>query len=133
MRNVTQPVLLITDDDHSFRQTLSEVFRRRGFETLEAADGEEAIHVAREETVHVALFDFHMPQRTGLESITACRGLGIDIPYILLTGALDPSIATQAQSIEVFSLLEKPVSIQVVTGTVKEAMAIHYPWYDSQR
>ena len=133
MRNTTQPVMLITDDDRSFRETMAEVFSRRGFAPLLAADGEEAIHVAQEATVHVALFDFHMPQRTGLESISACRSLGINIPYILLTGALDSAIATQAEDVEVFSLLEKPVSIQIVTGVVKEAMASHYPWFEQNR
>ena len=133
MRNAAQPVLLITDDDRSFRETLADVFRRRGFETLMAADGDEAIQVAQETVVHVALFDFHMPQRTGLESISACRGMGIHIPYILLTGGLDPEIATQAQHVQVFSLLEKPVSIQVVTGTVTQAMSSHYAWYETER
>lgn len=123
--------MLITDDDRSFRETLAEVFARRGFEPILAADGEEAIHVAQGTEVHVALFDFHMPQRTGLESISACRSLGIDIPYILLTAGLDPSIACEAQAVEVFSLLEKPVSIKIVTDVVKDAMASHYPWYEA--
>lgn len=133
MRNITHPVMLITDDDRSFRETMAEVFTRRGFKPLLASDGEEAIHVAQDHEVHVALFDFHMPQRTGLESISACRDMGIHIPYILLTGALDSAIATQAESVEVFSLLEKPVSIQIVTGVVKDAMASHYTWYEADR
>ena len=133
MRNIEHPTMLITDDDRAFRETMAEVFARRGFELILASNGEEAIHVAQGTTVHVALFDFHMPERTGLESITACRSLGINIPYILLTGGLDPAIATQAESVEVYSLLEKPVSIQIVTGVVKEAMASHYPWYEAGR
>ncbi|WP_367013379.1 response regulator [Bremerella sp. JC817] len=133
MRNSSQPVMLITDDDRSFRETMAEVFERRGFAPILAASGEEAIQVTQKTTVHVALFDFHMPQRTGLESITACRSMGVNIPYILLTGALDQTIATQAESIEIFSLLEKPVSIQIVTGVVKEAMSRHYPWYELER
>lgn len=133
MRNAAQPVLLITDDDRSYRETLAEVFSRRGFEIVTAADGDEAIHVAQETMVHVALFDFHMPQLTGLESISACRSMGINIPYILLTGGLDPEIANEAQNVQVYSLLEKPVSIQVVTGAVKQAMSAYYPWYQSNR
>jgi len=129
MKNVNQPVLLITDDDRSFRETIADIFRDRGFRPLLASDGDEAIHLAQEKTVHVALFDFHMPQLTGLESITVCRELGLDIPYILMTGDLDSQIASDAQQVRVFSLLTKPISVKQVTKTVSTAMSRHYDWY----
>ena len=42
MRLIT-PRLLITDDDRDFRETLAGALADRGFETLQAADGEEAL------------------------------------------------------------------------------------------
>ena len=42
------PAILITDDDRDFRETLREVFEPRGFATLLAADGEEAIQIVND-------------------------------------------------------------------------------------
>ena len=74
---LSTPSLLITDDDRDFRETLSEVFDRRGFRTLLASDGEQALDIARRETVHLLLTDMHMPRLTGLETIRRIR----DTPF----------------------------------------------------
>ena len=129
MRNIARPTLLITDDDRGFRETLGELFARRGFEPMLASDGEEAIRVARSHQVHVALFDFHMPRQTGVESIVACRQLGLNIPYFLLTGSLDDNIRNQVNQINIFGLLEKPISANAVTHAVQQAMQSTYPWF----
>ena len=44
---ITDPALLISDDDLSYRETLESVFAPRGFRILLAGDGEEALHVIR--------------------------------------------------------------------------------------
>lgn len=129
MRNIAMPTLLITDDDRGFRETLGELFARRGFEPMLASDGAEAIQVAKNHTIHVALFDFHMPRRTGVESIVACRQLGLDIPYFILTGNLDDDIRSQVSQINIFGLLEKPISTSEVTHAVRYAMQCTYPWF----
>ena len=41
--NLVTPSLLIAEDDRDFRETLREVFAPRGFRTLLAQDGEEAL------------------------------------------------------------------------------------------
>ena len=56
------PSILITDDDLDFRETLRFVFEPRGFRTLLAGDGEEALEIMRGEQVHLVLLDVHMPQ-----------------------------------------------------------------------
>ena len=43
------PSLLITDDDHDFRETLRAVFEPR-FRTFMAGDGEEALEIVRRST-----------------------------------------------------------------------------------
>jgi DNA-binding NtrC family response regulator len=129
MRNIARPTLLITDDDRGFRETLGELFARRGFEPMLASNGEEAIEVAQRHEIHVALFDFHMPHRTGVESIVACRQLGINIPYFLLTGDLDDDIRNQVRQIKIFGLLEKPISTSELTHAVHDAMRSTYPWF----
>ncbi|HEX4148772.1 MAG TPA: response regulator, partial [Pirellulales bacterium] len=56
--------ILITDDDPSFRETLRSVFEPRGFRTLLAGDGEEALRIVERDEIHLVLLDMHMPRLT---------------------------------------------------------------------
>ena len=121
---IGSPRLLITDDDRDFRETLGGVFQSRGFTTLLAADGEEAVRVVETEHIHVVLIDMHMPKLTGLEAISRIKEVQQKVPCILISAAMDETIRSQAS--DAFSLLEKPVSFKSVTETVSLALATAY-------
>lgn len=129
-----QPSLLITDDDRAMRETLSEVFQRRGFNTLLARDGEEAVEIVSRQIgsrqpLHLALLDMHMPRLTGLEALREVKRLHQPIPCILFSGALDDSILNEAAAIDVFSVLAKPLNFREITRLVGDAMRQTYEWY----
>ena len=65
--------ILIADDDKGNRETLSDLLRARGFSTVLAADGGEAVDIIRVELVHLVLIDLHMPRLTGFTMILASR------------------------------------------------------------
>jgi CheY-like chemotaxis protein len=129
MKLVT-PSLLITDDDRDFRETLRGVFEPRGFRTLLAADGEEALDLLAHEPVHLALLDMHMPRLTGLETIRRIRLLQIDVllPCILISAALDAAIEEEARRQQAFSILAKPVRLREITAVVQQALIQTYDW-----
>src|SRR5262245_61569704 len=104
------PSLLITDDDRDFRETLREVFEPRGFRTILAADGEEALEIVGREAVHVILLDMHMPRLTGLETMRRVQELYTPLPCILISAALDDQLIQQAWEARAFSVLPKPIS-----------------------
>ena len=124
----TQPTILITDDDRAFRETLQSVFAPRGFTTYLAADGAEAVEVIRNERIHVALLDMHMPRLTGLEAVYAAREINTVIPFVLMTAALDEAIRREAEDANLFNVLEKPVELSVVTSVVADAFRQTYDW-----
>jgi DNA-binding NtrC family response regulator len=126
---IETPQLLISDDDRDFRVTLQSVFDRSGFGTILAANGEEAVEIVKQETVHVVLIDMHMPKKTGLEAIREIKELSESIPCILISAALDDTIREEAT--DAFSLLEKPVNFQKVRATVGSALAEIYGWDQS--
>jgi CheY-like chemotaxis protein len=134
------PRLLITDDDRDFRATVAGVLQDRGFETLEAADGEEALAVICRFQVHLLLLDMQMPRMSGLETIERLRELPAsqthqpsDIapripPWILISGALDEQLIARAQAAAAFSVLPKPVRLPELTGAVTKALHQAYGW-----
>jgi CheY-like chemotaxis protein len=119
------PSLLITDDDRALRETLRDVFEPRGFRTLLAADGLEALQIVQQATIHLVLIDMHMPRLTGLEAIRRIRQLRAQLPCILISAQVDDDLRTQT---EPFKVLAKPLSCRQVTETVADALRATYDW-----
>ena len=122
------PSLLITDDDRGFRETLRSVFEPRGFHTLLASDGEEALEIIDTQPVHLIVLDMHMPRLSGLETIRQVKQLGQGLPCIFLSAQMDDELAEEARQLDAFSTLHKPVSCAEITGVVNRAMRITYDW-----
>jgi two-component system chemotaxis response regulator CheY len=122
------PSLLITDDDRDFRETLREAFQPRGFRTLLAGDGEEALRIVRTREVHLALLDMHMPKLTGLETLRQVKRFRATLPCILLSAELDERIVEQATRERAFSVLSKPIPLVELTSVVRLALARTYNW-----
>ena len=101
--------LLIVDDDQVFRSRLIRAFRERGFETAGAGSFEEAIAAAKADPPELALVDLRLPDRSGLDVVTALRALDAGTTIIVLTGY--GSIATAVESVKLgaTAYLTKPV------------------------
>lgn len=118
--------ILVTDDDRSFRQSLTSLFEARGFATFEAACGEEAIEIVQGENVHLVLLDMHMPTITGLETLRIVKQIKAFLPCIIVTANADRWLIQEALSARAFSVLSKPVSNPLVMNTVNRALRRAY-------
>jgi CheY-like chemotaxis protein len=123
------PSLLITDDDPGFRETLQVVFEPKGFRTLLASDGEEALKIVHTETVHLVLLDVHMPRLTGLETLRMMKEFRAMLPCILLSAQLDELILEQARLANAYLVLSKTVTVGQITGAVRQALQRTYAWH----
>ncbi|MEM8734949.1 MAG: response regulator [Planctomycetota bacterium] len=126
----TEPKLLIADDDRDFRETLSEVFTRRGFSTELAADGREALEIVQSSSqLHLVLLDVHMPRLSGIEALGKIREMDeAALPCILMSAQFDEQIVETAQRLRIESLLSKPFTLRDLTGTVERIFARSYGW-----
>ncbi len=118
--------ILITDDDRSCREALREIMEPEGYRTLLASSGEEAIDIVREEPVHIALLDMHMPTLSGLETMQLVRQVNIMLPCILVTADASEGLMRQAYQARAYSVIPKPVSKNVVLYTVVRALMRSY-------
>jgi CheY-like chemotaxis protein len=127
---LSTPQLLIADDDRDFRESLSEIFRRRGFCTHLASDGREAIEIVRSrKDLHLAMLDVHMPRLSGLDALEQIRTVvHRSLPCIIMTAQLDESIKRRAEELEIRCLLSKPFTMRDITGTVESIMIQAYGW-----
>ena len=123
---VESPAILITDNDHQFRETVLEVLRPSGYRTLEADDGLEALKIVQQEQVHVVLLDMHMPRQNGLETLRRLKRFKALLPCILLSAEMDERMEAEARKAQAFEVLRKPVSRVDLTGTIEHALQITY-------
>jgi DNA-binding NtrC family response regulator len=118
--------ILITDDDPNCREALRDIMEPEGFRTLLAGSGEEAVDIVREESIHLALLDMHMPTLTGLETLGLMRQINAMLPCILVTADLDARLIHQAYQARAYSVIPKPISKNVVLYTVVRALVRSY-------
>jgi two-component system, cell cycle response regulator DivK len=70
---MTPPLVLIVDDNDLNRKLARDVLRAAGLDTVEAANGEEAIALAREQLPDLILMDLRLPDLDGSEALRRLR------------------------------------------------------------
>ena len=128
---IADPIsILITDDDANFRETLEGVFVPRGFRTLLAADGQEALDIVYRDQVHLILMDMHMPRLGGIETLRRVKQFKSILPCILMSAGADQQMIDEAQRADAFTVLRKPVSRMSVIDSVQLALRQVYNWHE---
>jgi CheY-like chemotaxis protein len=110
----------IIDDEADLRSEIAERFMFEGFETIESADGMQAIDDALRHRPDIILCDIWMPRMDGfgvLETVRSHPELR-HIPFIVMTSLTDYEIANRVQQLGANHYVSKPFSfpdlIQIV-------------------
>lgn len=79
--------ILLAEDDRFLRKAAETTLRRYGFTVFTAVDGEEALSLARAETLDLILLDLIMPKRQGFEVLRALKADAAtsQIPVVILS------------------------------------------------
>lgn len=109
--------LLLADDDRALREVIRELCAPY-FEVLEAATGDAAWEIAVAEQPDLALCDFHMPGRSGLEALAALKSTDQRRPAILMTSDMSPELDRWRERALFDSLLTKPFSRRELLQTI---------------
>ena len=118
--NMPSKVLLV-DDEREFVQTLSERLLIRDMGSAVAYDGESALEIIREDEPEVMILDLRMPGIDGIEVLRRVKQTNPDIEVIILTGHGSEADRETCISLGAFAYLQKPVDIDGLSETIKEA------------
>jgi AmiR/NasT family two-component response regulator len=100
--------VLIADDEPLIRLDIKQMLENLGYEVVaEAADGQQAVNLARETQPDVCILDVKMPIMDGIEAVSIITEEGI-APTILLTAYSDKELVDRAKNAGVFAYLVKP-------------------------
>lgn len=106
--------VLVVDDEDLFRNRLVQALHDRGFEATGAADVDEALALAREETPECAIVDLRMPRRSGLHLVRALHQLDPTTRIVVLTGYGSIATALDAVRSGAVHYLTKPADIDAI-------------------
>jgi DNA-binding NarL/FixJ family response regulator len=105
---VTRPRLLVVDDHHLVRQALMELLTQAGFEIVgQAADGADAVALAKQLEPDLVLMDLRMPVLGGLDAARLIKHACPAIQVVLLSAFESPALDQQAEEAGCFAYLVK--------------------------
>ena len=113
---------LVVDDEPRLRQVIAHLMRSDGYETLEAANGEEAVALLERNPVTLVMSDVRMPRMDGIELLRQVRGRWPDTAVVMITAIADVDVAVSCLSIGAMDYLTKPFHLEEVRARVEQAL-----------
>lgn len=111
--------ILVAEDDPLIALGLCERLRSLGHEPIgPAANGEEAIELARGSQPDLYLFDIEMPNVDGLQAAAELAGKGLRRPVVVVTGVDDPSLIERSVATGVSAYLTKPIDTRALQAAI---------------
>jgi two-component system, response regulator RegA len=129
--------VLVVDDEEAFRGRLTRALAERGFDAVSAADAEDALRLAEQETPECAVVDLRMPGISGLELVRRLHALDPTTRIVMLTGFGSIATALEAVRSGAVHYLTKPADIDELVAAfdhdgrpATEARIDHVPTLD---
>jgi CheY-like chemotaxis protein/glycine cleavage system H lipoate-binding protein len=94
---LTEPTLLVVDDEDAICEGCRRIFSRQGFDVRKCNDANEGLSLATQSDYTAILLDIKMPEMDGLHFLEALRKEKPGVPVVLMTGY--PSIPNAASAI----------------------------------
>ncbi len=119
--SMSQPRILIVEDERGLTQSLSWYFKREGFDVAIAEDGLEGLRKAENTLPDVVLLDLMLPGMNGLD---VCRELRAgehtrDIPIIMITAKTEETDQIVGYSLGADDYVGKPFANKVLLAKVR--------------
>lgn len=119
--DILMETILVIDDEAPLRQLIMAALRNKGFNLLEADNGNIGIQLARAQLPDLILCDVMMPKMDGYATLNALRqdALTAAIPCILMTGRPDSAGMRQGMTMGADDYLAKPFTIDELQNSVE--------------
>jgi len=114
--------ILLVDDEAGIRTSLTRVLADEGYQVDAVETGEKALDRLRGERFQLVLLDVWLPGKDGLEVLEEIRQAGMDVPVLMISGHASIDTAVKATKLGAFDFIEKPLSIEKITLTVRNAL-----------
>lgn len=121
-------MILIVDDDKAIRQSLALILKRKGYETLQAENPQEALSFLRERKFQLVIMDMNYTlSTTGEEGIHLLRQTKIfqpETPVILITAWGSIELAVEGMRYGAFDFITKPWNNLLLLQRIETAISL---------
>jgi response regulator RpfG family c-di-GMP phosphodiesterase len=115
--------ILVADDEASLREICREALQDFGYTVFEAKNGEQALHILREEDeVELVLSDMRMPVMDGMQLLERIIQEKLDIDFLVMTGFGTIETAVEIMKKGAVDYLPKPFYINHLQLKVEKAL-----------
>ena len=111
--------VLIVEDEETIRQAIASFLEAKGFETVTAADCQEAERCVRSLRPDVAVLDYNLPDGNALDLMSRLRSADASLPFIVLTGFGSIDLAVQAVKQGAEQFLTKPADLPTLAVLIQ--------------
>ena len=118
---MTQPLLLVVDDEAGVRQSLQMIFNK-SFRVMEASSADEAVQKVTVEKPDIVLLDIVMPGVDGLAVLKQLKSIQPDCQVIMLTALNTARSAFTAKGTGAFDYVTKPFDVEELRMRVDHAL-----------
>lgn len=110
--------ILVVDDEARMRKLVKDFLTNKGFQVIEAGDGEEAVDIFfADKDIALVLLDVMMPKMDGWEVLKTIRKYS-QVPVIMLTARGEERDELQGFSLGVDEYISKPFSPKILVARV---------------
>lgn len=113
--------ILVVDDKANIRTLVKAYLTEQGFRVVTAANGQEALFVAREEKPNLILLDIMMPKMDGYEFIRVF-GKEMETPIILLTAKLEETDKVLGLELGADDYITKPFGMREMLARIRAVL-----------
>jgi PAS domain S-box-containing protein len=119
----SETILLVEDDDQ-VREIAREILERKGYRALPAANGEQALAVAQQQTgkIDLMITDVVMPQMSGRELAEHMSLLRPEMKILYMSGYTDDATVRHGLLDRQFEFIQKPFTADVLARKVRDTL-----------
>ena len=114
--------ILIIDDETSIRSSLKGILEDEGFSVRTAETGEEGLELLKGQSFDLILLDIWLPEMNGIDVLKKVKAMEDNPQVVMISGHGTIESAVNSTKLGAFDFLEKPLSLEKVVLTVKNAL-----------
>ncbi|OLD63700.1 MAG: Fis family transcriptional regulator [Acidobacteria bacterium 13_1_40CM_2_68_5] len=115
--------VLVVDDEEGVRNSLRNILKDESYTVEVAESGERCLEMVRSAPYHAVFLDVWLPGRDGLSILEELLSQPLPPRVIMISGHADVPLAHRAGRLGAFDFIEKPLSLEKVALTLRNAVA----------
>lgn len=118
--------VMVIDDDPNLRVLLRQMLAFRGFEVVEAENGQDALDTIGNLNIDLVLLDVMMPVLDGVSTCKALRSNPdyADLPILMLSGKVNSEAVKEGMAAGATKYLFKPISLKRLIAEVRAVLPV---------